>query len=119
MTKASTILGVDDEEPARTAIVRILRGAGYVVIPVERGLDAHWCVERHGLSVDLVIADFARPEADHYHLGVPIRALLSHTPVLFVSSHPRDDSIRRGLLRPHTPFLRKPFPPSALTRAVR
>jgi DNA-binding response OmpR family regulator len=119
MTPARTILVVDDEESTRTAMTRILRAAGHVVIPIGRGVDAHWLVERHGSRVDLVVADFAAPEADDYHLGIPLGALLPHTPVLFVSARRRDDSIRRGLLHPETPFLQKPFPPGVLTRRVR
>ena len=119
MKCATTILVVDDEESTRTAIVRVLRAAGYVVIPIRRGVDVQWLVERRGTEVDLVIAEFAAPEADDYHLGIPISGLLPHTPVLFVSARTREDSIRQGLLHPQTPFLQKPFSPGVLTRRVR
>jgi two-component system cell cycle sensor histidine kinase/response regulator CckA len=119
MKRAPTILVLDDEESHRMTMTRILRADGYVVIPISRGIDAHWLVERLGSSVDLVVADFAGPEADDYHLGIPIGALLAHALVLFVSARRRDDSIRHGLLHPETPFLQKPFSPGVLTRRVR
>jgi DNA-binding response OmpR family regulator len=96
-----------------------LRSEGHRVIPIGHGADAQRFVERHSASVDLVVADFAAPETDDYHLGIPIAALLPHTPVLFVSARAREDSIRQGLLRPETPFLQKPFPPGVLARRVR
>jgi DNA-binding response OmpR family regulator len=119
MSKASTILVVDDEETTRTTVARILRAEGHVVIPIKRGVDAQRYVERLGSTVDLVVADFARPESDDYHLGITIGALLRHTPVLFISSCAREDGVRAGLLHPSTPFLQKPFPPGLLARRVR
>jgi len=119
MKRVPTILVVDDEEPSRTMITRILRDEGHRVIPIRRGAEAQWFVQRHGTSIDLVVADFAAPETDDYHLGIPIAALLPHTPVLFVSARAREESIHQGLLRPETPFLRKPFPPGVLARRVR
>ena len=119
MARVSTILVAVDEEPARSSITQTLRAEGHVVIPIRRGLDAQWCVDRHGSEVDLIVADFAAPEADDYHLGITIGALLRHTPVLFISARAREDGVRHGLLRPNTPFLQKPFPPSVLVRRVR
>ena len=113
-----TILVVEDEEMLRGEVCRILRHAGYVAIPAGRGPEAHWCVDRHGDCIDLLVAQLARPEADDYHLGIPISRLFPRTPALFISRAAREEHVRRGLLRPDTPFLRTPFPPAALTRTV-
>lgn len=114
-----TILVVDDERQFRTDLCRILRAEGYVAIPAGRGPEAQWCVERHGDRVDLLIAQLAAPEADDYHLGIPLGRLFPCTPALFISRTAREEHVRRGLLLPHTPFLRTPFPPAALRRTVR
>ena len=114
-----TILVVDDAHQLRTDLCRILRREGYVAIPAGRGVEAHWCVERHGDRIDLLIAALAAPEADAYHLGVPLSRLFLRTPALFFASGAREQHIRDGLLHPATPFLRVPFPPTALTRMVR
>jgi DNA-binding response OmpR family regulator len=114
-----TILVVDDEQQLRTDLCRILRQEGYVAIPTGRGPEAHWCVEQHGERVDLLIAALAAPEADAYHLGIPIGRLFPLTTALFISPGAREEHVRRGLLHPGTPFLRTPFPPRALTRTVR
>ena len=114
-----TILVVDDETHVRTDLCRILRREGYVAIPAGRGPEAHWCVERHGERVDLLIATLAAPEDDAYHLGIPLGRLFPGTTALFISPGAREQHVRRGLLHPGTPFLRTPFPPRVLTRIVR
>jgi CheY-like chemotaxis protein len=114
-----TILVVDDAESLRNDVCRILRVEGYTVISAGRGLEAQWCVERHGMQVDLLLADLASPEADNYHLGIPLGMLHPYRPVIFTSPRNRHENIRRGLLDPRSPFLQKPFPPYLLTRLVR
>ena len=114
-----TILVVDDEQHLRTDLCRILRQEGYVAIPAGRGPEAQWCVERHGARVDLLIAALAAPEADGYHLGIPIGQLFPGIAALFISRDAHEVHLRRGLLHPATPFLRTPFPPRTLTRIVR
>ena len=114
-----TILVVDDEPQLRASLCHILRRDGYVAIPAGRGLEAQWCIERHGDRVDLLVAGLAGPEADGYHLGIPIGTLFPRTPALFLSSSAREQHVRRGVLHPGTPFLRVPFPPAVLTRVVR
>ena len=39
--------------------------------------------------------------------------------MLFMSGYTDDDILRRGLLRPGSPFLQKPFMPGDLSRKVR
>ena len=39
--------------------------------------------------------------------------------VLYMSGYTDDDVVRRGLLRPESPFLQKPFMPADLSRKVR
>jgi CheY-like chemotaxis protein len=114
-----TILVVEQELAARATLCRALRSQGYVVIPVGRGLETHWCVERHASRLHLLVAELATPEADHYHLGIPITRLLASIRVLFTSREPRETHVRRGLLHPATPFLRTPAPPGVIARTVR
>jgi two-component system cell cycle sensor histidine kinase/response regulator CckA len=113
-----TILVVDDAESLRSDVCRILRGEGYTVVSASRGVEAHWCLER-GMRVDLLLADLASPEADNYHLGIPLGLLHPHRPVIFTSPRNRYENIQRGLLDPRSPFLQKPFPPYLLTHLVR
>lgn len=114
-----TILVVDDEQHFRTDLCRILRREGYVAIPAGRGPETQWCVDRHGERLDLLIAALARPEADDYHLGIPLGRLFPRVPALFFSPTAKVQHVRRGLLRPDTPYLQTPFPPVVLRKMVR
>ena len=114
-----TILVVEQEPAARASLCRTLRAEGYQVIPVGRGLETQWCVERQGSWLHLLVAELAAPETDHYHLGIPLGCLLSSTPVIFTSREPRETHLRRGLLHPATPFLRTPASPAVIARMVR
>lgn len=117
--RRETILVVDEAEQLRIDLCRILRSHGYAAIPAGRGIEAHWCIEQHGTKVDLLIAGLAGPEADAYHLGIPIGRLFPRVAVLFVSAEAHETHLRSGLLHPHTPYLRTPFPPAVLARKVR
>jgi len=114
-----TILVVEEEPASRATLCRTLRAEGYVVIPAGRGLEMHWCVERHASRVHLLVAELAAPEADHYHLGIPIARLLTSTRAIFTSREPRETHLRRGLLHPATPFIHTPAPPGVIARTVR
>lgn len=113
-----TILVVHEDESLRSHVCRTLAAAGYRAIPSRHSVEAQWCVERHGAEVDLLLIDLAPPAAD-FHLGIPLSAIWAHTPVIFTALEERSDLVRRGVLHPRAPFLRKPFPPYVLTRTVR
>jgi two-component system cell cycle sensor histidine kinase/response regulator CckA len=115
---ARKILVIEEHEPARTQLCHILRLAGYTAIPARSGVEAQWYAGEPGHAVDLVLTDLMLPEADGYHFGIPFGLLQQHVPVVFMSTTPRDETIRRGLLHPRMPYLRKPFPPHVLTRTV-
>jgi hypothetical protein len=46
------------------------------------------------------------------------RALQERLPVLCLLPWIHAETVRMGILHPHAPFLQKPFPTGALTRAV-
>ena len=114
-----TILVLDDIQPRREAVSRMLRTEGYRVVPVRSGIEAQWLFEREHWSADLLLTGFSPPEGDGYHPGIAVGSLLSRLPVLFMAELDRDESIRRGLIHPAAPYLRHPFPPSVLRRTIR
>jgi DNA-binding response OmpR family regulator len=114
-----TILVVEHEPAARATLCRTLRAEGYQVIPVGRGLETQWCVERRGSWLHLLVTELAAPEDDHYHPGIPLTRLLCGTPVIFTSRESRETHVRRGILHPATPFLRTPASPAVIARLVR
>ncbi|MDQ2669557.1 MAG: response regulator [Gemmatimonadota bacterium] len=117
--RAPLVLIVDNDEAIRTTMSRLLRAEGYRAMPATQGVDANWVVERHGGEIVLVITDLLPPAPDGYHLGIPYERLRPYTPVLFTARASREENIRRGLLHPRAPYLRKPFAPSIFVRSVR
>jgi CheY-like chemotaxis protein len=116
---APTILVLDDTDSRREAVSRMLRVEGYGVVPARSGIEAQWLFERGHWPADLLLTGFAPQEEDGYHPGIAVGALLARVPVLFMAELDRGESIRRGLLHPKAPYLRHPFPPSVLRRAIR
>lgn len=114
---APVIVVLDDAEAVRLEACRVLRAAGYTAIPVRGGVEAAW-LAWGSAGFDLVVSDVSMQEGDSYHGGLPLRALQERVPVLYVSPWTHAETVRRGILHPYAPFLRKPFPPGALTRAV-
>lgn len=114
-----TILVVDDDTSTRTQLCSLLAREGYTAIPARSGVEAQWYAEHHAGSVDLIVTDVPAPERDGYHVGPPVGLMQLHTPVLFLSSRARDESIRTGLIHPRAPFLRRPAPPGLTLRRIR
>jgi two-component system, cell cycle sensor histidine kinase and response regulator CckA len=114
-----TILVVDNDEDMRTAMCRILRRDGFAAIPAGQDLMARWLLDEHGHAVDLIVTDLLPPEPDGYHLGIPFGLRQPYLPVLYTATESKDEHVRRGLLHPKAAYLRKPFPPRELGRAVR
>ena len=118
-SRAARVLVVDDHEPTRQEICRLLRCDGHTAIPSRQGLEAQWCVESWAGRVDLVITDLLPPEPDGYNLAITYGRILPHTPMLFLGTLPQAEAVRRGFLHQSAPYLRKPWPPALLRRRVR
>lgn len=116
---AYTILVLDDVDLRREAICHALRPDGHRVVPARSGVEAQWLFERQNWTADLLLTGFAPLEADGYHPGIAVGALLARVPILFMAELDRVESIRRGLIHPTAPYLRHPSPPSVLRRTVR
>ena len=56
------VLVVEDENAVRYIMARTLRECGYTVLEAAHGLQALKILERHGLSVRLIIADVVMPQ---------------------------------------------------------
>jgi DNA-binding response OmpR family regulator len=111
------IVVLDDAEAVRIEACRVLRAAGYTAVPARGGIEASWFASL-AAGFDLLISDVSMQENDGYHGGLPLRMLQDRVPVLYLSPWTHVETVRMGILHPCAPFLKKPFPPGALTRAV-
>jgi two-component system, cell cycle sensor histidine kinase and response regulator CckA len=116
---AETILIVEDEAAVRRMAARALAAQGYAILEAENGAEALEVLARNGSPIDLVLTDVVMPLVNGRELGERLSVERPGLRVLFMSGYTDDDIVRRGLLRPGSPFLQKPFMPGDLSRKVR
>ena len=115
----ASLLLIEDDQPLRAAMARILRSAGYRVLEAANGADGLALMARH--APDLIITDINMPEMDGIEVMNRIRDSESGIPVLAVSGGGRisktvllDDILLLGAAG----ALEKPFDPEGLLAAV-
>ena len=107
-----TVLVVDDEEPLRRYMERVMADDGYRVLVAGSGLEALALLERCRRGIHLVITDVTMPLMSGPEMVARMVTQPEPPPVLFVSGgHTYEDL--------PGPLLRKPFLPSDLSRVVR
>ena len=116
---AETILIVEDEVSVRRMAARALSSQGYTIVEAENGAEALEVLARTEGPVDLVLTDVVMPVLNGRELGERLAVERPELRVLYMSGYTDDDVVRRGLLRPESPFLQKPFMPADLSRKVR
>jgi two-component system cell cycle sensor histidine kinase/response regulator CckA len=114
-----TVLLVEDEEPLRLLVTKVLREAGYTVLAAGTGAEAIEIWNRERNSIHLLLSDIMMPEGmSGRELADRILADEPSLPVMFTSGYPTealaDDVEKSG----HC-FLQKPYDSATLARAVR
>jgi two-component system, cell cycle sensor histidine kinase and response regulator CckA len=105
-----TVLVVDDEEPLRRYLGRVMADEGYHVLTAESGLEALAVLEHSPTRIDLVITDVLMPGMTGPELAARLAARPSPPPILFVSGSHIDVP---------GPLVRKPFLPDDLSLTAR
>jgi len=111
-----TVLVVEDEEPVRVIVRKMLESFGYVVLDADGPERALAAVARMEETIQLLLTDLVMPEIDGRELALRLTRLRPDTRVLFMSGY-ADSPERYAVDRKH--FLQKPFTPIALARKVR
>lgn len=103
------VLIVDDEEPIRANLRRILKLEGYEVCEAADGRAAMLTLQ--DIVPGLVICDVMMPHADGFAVREMMRAdpRLAAVPLLFLTASAQGDDSRLGALRTHEALLLKPF----------
>ena len=115
-----SILVLEDEEPVRTLVTRILTGQGYKVTPASFGREAVTLLEAKDLHFDLLLSDLILPgELQGHQVAREAERLRPGLPVLFMSGYSRDAVMHAGRLDEGVNYLEKPFTPDILTKRVR
>ena len=114
-----TILLVEDEEALLELESRLLRRAGYQVIPCSNPGMALSQAQQVGESIPLLVTDIVMPDMNGRELYEHLRPLLPKLKVLFMSGYSGDAIGASEALGPGADFLPKPFKRTELLCKVR
>lgn len=119
MTKSGTVLVVDDYEPNRRGLGRLIELAGYHVLTAENGREALEIVKRS--RPDLVLLDVVMPGMSGLDVCAEIKrnAETRFTPVVLISAAQERQTRLDGLEAGADDFLNKPIDPEELRTRVR
>jgi CheY-like chemotaxis protein len=113
-----TILLVEDDGQVRTAVSRMLAGAGYRVVEVSSGEEALDALAASAGGVRLVLTDVVLPGLSGPELVDRLARFWPELPAVCMSGY-TDHVLRDQVLRSGVDFMQKPFGPAALARKVR
>jgi CheY-like chemotaxis protein len=116
-SRGETVLVVEDEAALRSAVRRMLQGAGYTVLEARHGEDALEVLEQHG-GVDLLVTDVVMPQMGGRELASRVRGMFPDMPILFITGYTDDELLRKGSIEREAEVLRKPFISADLLSAV-
>ncbi len=116
---AGTILVVEDEEPVRALLCRILQGAGYTVLAAGAGEDALGVEAAHSGPIDLLFTDVILPGMSGRDLAERLKSHRPRMPVLYASGYNQEIVAARGVLEAGISYLAKPYTSDDVLRHVR
>ncbi len=114
-----TVVLAEDDEGARALARLALQSHGYTVLEAHNGAEAEAAFQQHTGPIHLLVTDVVMPKMSGRELAERLRPLRPNLRVLYLSGYTDDAIIRHGVLEKGMAFLRKPFTPLALARAVR
>ncbi|HUH12219.1 MAG TPA: response regulator [Longimicrobiales bacterium] len=114
-----TVLLVEDEDSVLALTRRVLARSGYRVMEAASGPEALRMAAAHPGTIHLLVTDVVMPGMLGPELAQRLREARPDTRVLFMSGYNEQIVTGRGVLRPGTVFMAKPFSPSAFLERVR
>ena len=113
---SDTILVVDDDDPVRVMLARLLETRGYTLLQASSAMEAQAQCDTQ--RPDLVISDIVMPGAS----GIDLRRELSERwptlPVILISGFSSEGPAEFAAGTPYTQFLQKPFAAERLLEIV-
>jgi two-component system phosphate regulon response regulator OmpR len=111
------ILIVEDEEPIRKLVNRILSTQDMLVYQAENGRQGLEMINKY--NFDLVLLDILMDDISGYDVANEIRKHNLQLPIIFLSGKNGDEDIVKALDLGADSYITKPFSPSVLTAQVK
>jgi nitrogen-specific signal transduction histidine kinase/ActR/RegA family two-component response regulator len=117
--REATVLVVEDEEPLRQAVKKMLGKAGFEVLEAADGSDAIERLRARAGDIDLLLLDMTIPGATSQQVLAEAVQARPNMKVVLTSAY-SEEMVSANLSGPHVRgFVRKPFQFKDLTRALR
>src|SRR5438093_1080275 len=117
---SETILLVEDEEPVRELVRKVLERNGYRILEARHGDEAiKICAQHNGGEISLLVTDVVMPRMSGREVAERVQASHPKMKVLYLSGYTDDAVVRHGVLQSMTAFLQKPFTPDTLEHIFR
>jgi DNA-binding response OmpR family regulator len=111
------VLIVEDEEPIRKLIAKILNKEGILVSQAANGKQGLDMINKY--NFDLVILDILMEDISGFDVAREIRKYDLQLPIIFLSGKKEDEDIVQGLDIGADSYITKPFSPSVLCAQVK
>ena len=116
--RPTRVLVVEDDQAARTALLLLLRRAGFDVVGAEDGEAGLRTVEEESESIDVVLSDIIMPGMSGVELGSVLRERYPELPIVFMSGYV-DDRLRPQMESSGvTEVMTKPFTSEELVERI-
>ena len=109
-----TVLLVEDEEPVRKLVRRVLERAGYRVLEAHNGIEALLLSKQERDRLCLLLTDAVMPGMGGHELVQHMRRSQPHLPCILMSGYTESDEPCDASVH----FLPKPFMPAALLSCI-
>ncbi|MCZ2108798.1 MAG: response regulator [Dehalococcoidia bacterium] len=110
------ILVVDDDDPVRVMLARLLRTQGYSVLQAANASDARRLLASQ--QPDLIISDIVMPGESGIELRRHIASTWPELPVILISGYSAEGPAEFAARTPRTMFVQKPFAADQLLALV-
>jgi CheY-like chemotaxis protein len=115
-----TILLVEDEQPVRELVARVLQKYGYQVVTASTAVEAIEVWQHRTGEIHLLLTDLIMPgNMNGRELAEKLNADAPALKVIFTSGYSADIVGRDFKLEPDLNFLQKPYHPQVLAQTVR
>ncbi|MCM0650946.1 response regulator transcription factor [Clostridium swellfunianum] len=111
------ILIVEDEEPIRKLIAKVLNAEGILVTQAANGTQGLDMINKY--KFDLIILDILMDDISGFDVAREIRKYNLQIPIIFLSGKKEDEDIIHGLDIGADSYITKPFSPSVLCAQVK
>ncbi len=112
-----TILLVDDNDPVREVLGKLLRSSGYSVLEASGGQDA-LAIANSVSEIDLLVTDVMMPVMKGWKLAQLLQEKFPQLKCIFFSGHARETAVGNAQIPPGSVFLQKPMSLEMILKSI-